>query len=532
MQRSDQQRLTEVACMESGFPGDGDVYERDEPDSGAYPAGSQQGGELTGDEYLDSGGEGGDDASGDSYLKWNEFVEDGAESAEDDPIAKRVEEVLTEAEREDRLGELYDQLGDDGVELEPNELEGVFELFEQADRDATAADDARVAEQRRVDEVREKIFAKLRRPAGAPYANGPAGSATRKAAYRHEQHMAGSTRMPQSPTSPQWTTVYEPRDTIDERATKPGEMKTAQAGLVLDAAGTPVHGTWGWVMDADTGKLLLFDPNAAVAIAPDNTRVAIKASEIHDKIRAGYRVEAVHHTTPVAGMPVTGAGLITLDQGRITELSDQSGHYQPGADQQSQALEALIRQGYSLEEATIKLTGATAGSRPTSKGEWLNEAKKTNPRFDTRDVSLDYERFEQTQGDEYQLRMKAALNKEFKAEWGELQMPAEATGVGQRPSPETATFVGESRAYLSRVGPDAFRSWYGGLTKEQQTMLQGDAEIAGVVAPAAAPTTQASPAATEPQFDQARGGWIQYFPGKGWMQYDDNNKEWIPLDEA
>jgi hypothetical protein len=61
----------------------------------------------------------------------------------------------------------------------------------------------------------------------------------------------------------------------------------------------------------------------------------------------------------------------------------------------------------------VRLTGAGTGARPTDKAEWLKEAQTREPSYPTDDISLSSSQFEQTGGNEAQIRAKQALNKEF-----------------------------------------------------------------------------------------------------------------------
>jgi hypothetical protein len=51
----------------------------------------------------------------------------------------------------------------------------------------------------------------------------------------------------------------------------------------------------------------------------------------------------------LAGGDVAGAGEIRVDNGRIVDMTDKSGHYQPSADLNDNALDELRRQGLNTE---------------------------------------------------------------------------------------------------------------------------------------------------------------------------------------
>lgn len=231
-------------------------------------------------------------------------------------------------------------------------------------------------------------------------------------------------------------------------------------------------GQWGWVIDQGTGYLLLFNANAAVVInAQGNERPIRSDEDVRDLLAAGYKIRATHHTSPVAGMPVTGAGLLTIENGYLADITDESGHYRPEAPQQYAALQALMDQGYSLEQAKVTLTGESMGPRPTDKAEWLNEAQQTNPNFPTDDVTLRPEQFMQTAGDEYQIRMKQALNAEIRAR-GETPPTTESPDVLADNSSDDDTFLDDDGRRKRKIR-DPDRPGYWILVDADQTSGRG-----------------------------------------------------------
>jgi hypothetical protein len=381
-------------------------------------------------------------------------------TAEDAAMVDWVDQRLADADSGGFLDGLARVLeaGDDR-EIDPNE---VAELIDRA-RDEPAGDDVEPPrELTDREKIREQIFAKLRRPDGTPFAAGyTSGPAARKAMYEAEDTRTGQWRSRPYADTTLVTTIYDDRETLEERVSESDAI-----GRVLDATGQPVDGKWGWVIDQQTGALLLFDPSAAVAIAADETETRINPKDAWGWIRQGYTIRTVHHTTPIAGMPVTGAGMITLRHGVITELTDESGHYRPTADQQYAAVQALTDQHYNLEEAKIRLTGSDAGGRPTDKTGWLTEAGDTNEYFPTGDVSLGVTQFEQSRGDEYQIRMKSALGEELKAKVPKVPATTKSYGkptAGQAAAAdvedEDDTFVDDD-GIRKRIVPDPNRPNY------------------------------------------------------------------------
>jgi hypothetical protein len=224
-------------------------------------------------------------------------------------------------------------------------------------------------------------------------------------------------------------TRYEDRDTIADRAAYPED------GRVFGADGQPMNGRYAWVIDDATGYLLFLPENAVVVHEADGRTMTMSREDWVADLPAlkarGATYEKIHHTTPVAGMPVTGAGIMELQDGWIVTVTDESGHYQPTAENQYQAMQALEDSGFSLEQpvsaedspdgvegyrgATVRLTGSDGGGRPTSKAEWLDQMKAENPYLSTDELELRWEQFEQTQGNEAQARLKDATQREMMA---------------------------------------------------------------------------------------------------------------------
>jgi hypothetical protein len=67
-----------------------------------------------------------------------------------------------------------------------------------------------------------------------------------------------------------------------------------------------------------------------------------------------------HHSSPLAGGAVAGAGEVELEQGRVSRISNVSGHYRPEFVQMAQTVEHLMRQGALLDK-TVARYDATTG---------------------------------------------------------------------------------------------------------------------------------------------------------------------------
>lgn len=242
---------------------------------------------------------------------------------------------------------------------------------------------------------------------------------------------AATNRAPKGDQGDEWgRTRYEDRDTIEDRAAD------VERGRVVGPDGNFMHGTFGWVVDAQTGHLLFLPPDQIVVHfhdRPDEILTRAQWVARHDELQSLHATyERIHHTTPVAGMPVTGAGIMEIEDGWIVRVSDESGHYQPTGQNQYNALVALEQEGYALEQpvsaedspdgvagyrgTTVSLIGADGGGRPNSKArEWMAREARLNPYLSTEELQLKWEQFEQTGGDELLARRRDALNREFLA---------------------------------------------------------------------------------------------------------------------
>jgi hypothetical protein len=383
---------------------------------------------------------------------------------EDAPIVSWIDQTISEAEQSGFLSELALHVTNDSFS-DPNQFAA---SVDQARDESTSASEESVpvpSVPPTLAEIREAIFAKIRRPDGTPFAAGyVAGPAARKPIYEGEDVRNGVWRSGEAGANLDTrVTRYEDRSTIGERAAQQDE------GLVVDAQGDPIDGAYGWVIDQQSGALLLFDPSDNQFFAPDGSEY-FKPSyvDMFDLLRQGYRVRGIHHTTPVAGMPVTGAGMMELSFGQITKITDESGHYRPDGAQQYDAVSSLQAQNYDLDEAKIRMTGNVTTGRPTDKAGWINAAAATNPDFPTGDVDLQANQFLQTGGDEYQIRMKQALNQEINARGDQP-----GTQYSESPDPVPSAFVPGDDSSSSDDDDSSF-SGGGVIDSPDEVVIEGE----------------------------------------------------------
>lgn len=174
----------------------------------------------------------------------------------------------------------------------------------------------------------------------------------------------------------QYTTIYDPSETDSVQRASVGDE-----GLLVDGRGAPLSGTFGYVVDPSDGSLHLFD-QAEAWVTKGGEWVSLAGVDaqpdmIRQAVARGEKVRSVHHSTPLAGRPVAGAGTLTVTQGVITEISDRSGHYQPEAEYLWQTVEWLRAQG--MDVASIDVTMIEKGATPETvlKG-WQVELTRGN----------------------------------------------------------------------------------------------------------------------------------------------------------
>jgi hypothetical protein len=109
----------------------------------------------------------------------------------------------------------------------------------------------------------------------------------------------------------------------------------------------------GYVTDPRTGTFLQFTAGveeSGLQVNESNKDTGAE-STVNQKL-------ARHHTTPLAGQPVAGAGEMRFDQdGALTEVSNVSGHYRPEVGIFTQTVELLAREGVLLNTDWVGADG-------------------------------------------------------------------------------------------------------------------------------------------------------------------------------
>ena len=119
-----------------------------------------------------------------------------------------------------------------------------------------------------------------------------------------------------------------------------------QDGKASDYSGE-LDGKKGFVVDPTTGNMHVFTEN--------------------DSRIEGGKVIMPHHSSPLSGNAVAGAGIVKFDDGQITNITDQSGHYKPEAEYTFQTVQQIdgsavkspLLDDSTKKEATVTLLGKT-----------------------------------------------------------------------------------------------------------------------------------------------------------------------------
>ncbi|TCK20144.1 WXG100 family type VII secretion target [Pseudonocardia endophytica] len=116
---------------------------------------------------------------------------------------------------------------------------------------------------------------------------------------------------------------------------------TVRDGLLYDSDGQR--------FDSDGGESF-WSPDEPMAIFVMDPKGNLYVSLEQD-------VGRIHHSSLLAGAPVAGAGEISAVDGRVTVLSEESGHYAPPAECLDQVVDYLRNEGVDLGETEVRRHG-------------------------------------------------------------------------------------------------------------------------------------------------------------------------------
>jgi hypothetical protein len=148
------------------------------------------------------------------------------------------------------------------------------------------------------------------------------------AKFEGEDNKTGwRTEDPALKDSDKHTTKYDrPEDRENSRA-----IPNPNKGRLEIKDETKQGGKTGFVMDPKTGQVHTFKPG--------------DVSDLGDG-----KKQYTHHSTPLGGAPVAGAGHLVTEYDRIKEIHDDSGHYKPSAEFTLQVVKQLEALGVSLRD--------------------------------------------------------------------------------------------------------------------------------------------------------------------------------------
>jgi hypothetical protein len=123
-----------------------------------------------------------------------------------------------------------------------------------------------------------------------------------------------------------------------EEEKKAGQVTIDSRGGAQDASGRALQDEkHGFVMDPDTKQLHTF--KEAQTVDAQGTKLN------------------THHSSPLAGKAVAGAGHIQTKSGRVVSIDDASGHYKPSAELTWQVVRELGKQGATLDTSIVDADG-------------------------------------------------------------------------------------------------------------------------------------------------------------------------------
>lgn len=79
------------------------------------------------------------------------------------------------------------------------------------------------------------------------------------------------------------------------------------------------------------------------------------------------KVGTGHYNLSNSSPTVKAAGTIKLVKGKIMEITNNSGHYRPTADEMAQSIKEMQSKGINLSGATVKIYGADGTLQKTYK---------------------------------------------------------------------------------------------------------------------------------------------------------------------
>jgi len=158
------------------------------------------------------------------------------------------------------------------------------------------------------------------------------------------------------------STAYAPDAAHHAAPIRDGRIHFGGAGQSPDAPADSSKNKRAWDKDKDQQFNYAMDPHGGLKLSDPHKEMidAVGAPDAEGK-RSGQRI---NHSTMLAGGDAAGAGTMKVNQGKVEELTDSSGHYRPLVTQTAQVASTLAQQG-ALDPArsTVELTGKKKGEK-------------------------------------------------------------------------------------------------------------------------------------------------------------------------
>lgn len=165
-------------------------------------------------------------------------------------------------------------------------------------------------------------------------------------------------------------------------AQQASEAKANDLGQLVDMNGKPVDGSLGYVINPKSGEMHTFDAvHVEWEFADGHVAKIIghrKTQEVEDLIGIHGAVKQrriPHHTTPLAGGKVSGAGNVTMQDGHIKKIDNVSGHYKPDLDTTDRAIRSLDKKGALVDRTIIDAEGRELKVDPAASQEEQDRVK-------------------------------------------------------------------------------------------------------------------------------------------------------------
>lgn len=152
---------------------------------------------------------------------------------------------------------------------------------------------------------------------------------------------------------------------LDEQEMRDKTLTTNDQGQVVDKNGAPVTAQkLTYVTDGETGDMRGTNETWNLRDLDTNTLSNVPdhraASQTARASNGTKRLEGVHHSTLSNGKDVAGAGEITIEAGKVTEVDNSSGHFRPQFTQLLQTVEQLLKSGALVDKQITDVEGNAA----------------------------------------------------------------------------------------------------------------------------------------------------------------------------